>query len=210
MYTIDPKNSTIIPVPVYYKEPEHKVVFDMLPGQDYSASKEALAIVQEIEQDKAVTNQDAVSLFMFPPTGQKVRTVWHEGSVWFVARDVAECLGFKDASRAVLQHCKNINKITQVGDSPSRVKTPPVNLNIIPESDVYRLVMRSNLPGAEAFQSWICEEVLPTLRRTGHYGAQSGPQQPQQQQITKAGRIQPSCESFRPFFYPSFINVITM
>ena len=34
--------------------------------------------------------------FTFPVTKQKVRTVWHEGNVWFVAKDVAECLGFKD------------------------------------------------------------------------------------------------------------------
>ena len=178
MYTIDPKTSSIVPVPVYYKEPEHEVVFDMNPGQDYSASKDALAIVQGIEQDKAFTNQDAVSLFMFPPTGQKVRTVWHEGNIWFVARDVAECLGYQDPSRAVIQHCKKSNKITLIVESTPRVKTPPVNLSIIPESDVYRLVMRSNLPGAEAFQTWVCEDVLPTLRRTGRYGAQSEPQHP--------------------------------
>ena len=45
----------------------------------------------------------------------------------------------------------------------------PVNLLIIPESDVYRLIMRSNLPNAEAFQDWVTEEVLPTIRKTGMY-----------------------------------------
>lgn len=44
--------------------------------------------------------------------------------------------------------------------------------NIIPESDVYRLVMRSNLPGAVEFQDWVVEEVLPSIRRTGQYGAE--------------------------------------
>ena len=46
---------------------------------------------------------------------------------------------------------------------------PPVVMNIIPESDVYRLVMRSNLPNAVAFQDWVCEEVLPAIRKTGEY-----------------------------------------
>ena len=36
----------------------------------------------------------APGTFVFPVTRQKVRTVWHEGNVWFVAKDVAECLGF--------------------------------------------------------------------------------------------------------------------
>jgi len=34
---------------------------------------------------------------------------------------------------------------------------------------VYRLVMRSNLPAAEAFQDWIAEEVLPAIRQSGSY-----------------------------------------
>lgn len=42
--------------------------------------------------------------------------------------------------------------------------------NIIPESDVYRLVMRSNLPDAERFQDWVVEEVLPSIRKAGGYG----------------------------------------
>lgn len=43
--------------------------------------------------------------------------------------------------------------------------------NIIPESDVYRLVMRSNLPGAVEFQDWVVEEILPSIRKTGGYMA---------------------------------------
>ena len=39
----------------------------------------------------------------------------------------------------------------------------------IPESDVYRLVMRSKLPQAEQFQDWVCDEVLPAIRKTGGY-----------------------------------------
>ena len=46
----------------------------------------------------------------------------------------------------------------------------PRGINIIPESDVYRLVMRSKLPAAEQFQTWVCEDVLPSIRKTGGYG----------------------------------------
>lgn len=50
--------------------------------------------------------------------------------------------------------------------------------NIIPESDVYRLVMRSNLPDAERFQDWVVEEVLPSIRRAGSYGQWNLPRVP--------------------------------
>lgn len=39
----------------------------------------------------------------------------------------------------------------------------------IPEKDVYRLIMRSNLPNAEQFQDWVCDEVLPSIRKHGIY-----------------------------------------
>ena len=100
----------------------------------------------------------------------KVRVMEYNGAPWFVASDVAKALGYERPADAVNIHCKKANKITQYCDSPDRVKTPPINLNIIPESDVYRLVMRSNLPGAERFQDWVVEEVLPAIRQTGGYG----------------------------------------
>ena len=104
-----------------------------------------------------------------------VRVVEHEGEPWFVASDVAKALGYERPADAVNIHCKKTNKITQYCDSPDRVKTPPINLNIIPESDVYRLVMRSNLPSAVEFQDWICEEVIPAIRKTGAYGVPALP-----------------------------------
>jgi len=42
-------------------------------------------------------------------------------------------------------------------------------MQFIPESEVYRLVMRSKLPDAEKFQDWVCEEVHPSIRKTGVY-----------------------------------------
>lgn len=116
-----------------------------------------------------------LKIFENPEFG-KVRVVKQNGEPWFVARDVAKALGYERPADAVNSHCKKANKITQYCDSPDRVKTPPINLNIIPESDVYRLVMRSNLPSAERFQDWVCEEVLPSIRKTGGYGVAALPQ----------------------------------
>lgn len=92
-----------------------------------------------------------------------------EGQPWFVARDVALALGYEKPGNAIQQHCKKVNKISQVPDSGTLIKMPPVHLLLIPEADVYRLIMRSNLPDAVRFQDWVVEEVLPSLRKTGRY-----------------------------------------
>ena len=104
-----------------------------------------------------------------------VRVVEHEGEPWFVASDVAKALGYGNPQEATRDHCKKVNKITQPSNPRPTVNTPPVYINIIPESDVYRLVMRSNLPSAVEFQDWICEEVIPSIRKTGSYGVPALP-----------------------------------
>ncbi len=96
-----------------------------------------------------------------------VRVVDVNGEPWFVASDVAKALGYANPAEAIQDHCKKVNKINH--HSKTLPPTPPVNILIIPESDVYRLVMRSNLPDAERFQDWVVEEVLPSIRKTGSY-----------------------------------------
>lgn len=100
----------------------------------------------------------------------KVRVVERDGQPWFVASDVAKALGYERPNDAVNAHCKKINKFSYGNSAQGAVP-----YNIIPESDVYRLVMRSNLPSAERFQDWVVEDVLPTLRKTGFYGSASLP-----------------------------------
>ena len=43
------------------------------------------------------------------------------------------------------------------------------NMSVIPEGDIYRLIIRSNLPSAEEFERWIFDEVIPSIRKTGGY-----------------------------------------
>ena len=111
-----------------------------------------------------------------------VRVVMRGGEPWFIASDVAKALGYERPNDAVNTHCKKINKFSY-GDLPQGA----MPYNIIPESDVYRLVMRSNLPNAVTFQDWVCEEVLPSIRKTGGYGAPQLP--PNFPDRTKAAAI---------------------
>lgn len=90
-----------------------------------------------------------------------------EGQPWFVARDVALALGYTDLDKAVRTNCKYA-KIFKSANSAGLTSSPR-GLSIIPEADVYRLIMRSNLPDAVRFQDWVVEEVLPSLRKTGRY-----------------------------------------
>lgn len=109
--------------------------------------------------------------------GKVIRTVEQGGEVWFIAKDVATTLGYVNPAKAVRDHCKR----------GSTTETPTAGgiqtVKIIPESELHRLVMRSRLPSATRFQDWVCEEVLPSIRKTGSYGllaAMSNPAQAMQ------------------------------
>lgn len=109
-----------------------------------------------------------VNLFNFE--GFDVRVVLVDGEPWFSARDVAEGLGYSNPQKAVRDHCKSPRP---VGVNDSFTLGP--SANIIPERDVYRLVMRSKMPQAERFEEWVVSEVLPSIRKTGGYTAPAQP-----------------------------------
>lgn len=133
---------------------------------------------------------NAISPFIFDST-LVIRTLERDGDPWFVAKDIAAALGYADPDQAVRLNCRRVKDWTRpvnldpVSDTES---SSPVSMvspsesgddtkrhgglrhaKIIPESDVYRLIMRSNKPEAERFQDWICEEVIPAIRKTGSY-----------------------------------------
>lgn len=81
------------------------------------------------------------------------------------AMDVASALGYSDTADAIARHCKSGKKVF----CPHANGVGGTNKIFIPESDVYRLIMRSKLPSAEKFQDWVCEEVLPSIRKHGIY-----------------------------------------
>ena len=86
----------------------------------------------------------------------------------FCASDVAKALGYVNPAKAVIDHCKGVSKI----ETPTHNQYGAVvmqGIKYIKESDVFRLIMKSKLPYAEQFQDWVCEEVLPSIRKTGGY-----------------------------------------
>lgn len=96
-----------------------------------------------------------------------LRTLDNNGKIMFVASDVAKMLGYKNVSDAISKHCRYIAKC----DIPHPQGKGTLEVNFIPEGDVYRLITHSKLPAAEKFESWVFDEVLPSIRKTGSYTA---------------------------------------
>jgi prophage antirepressor-like protein len=98
----------------------------------------------------------------------QIRTIEIDGEIWFVAKDVAEALGYKNPQQAVRKHCK---KAQSVGGAQNEHPTSiDPQTTIIPEPDLYRLIIRSKLPSAEKFENWVFGEVIPSIRKKGFYG----------------------------------------
>ena len=94
----------------------------------------------------------------------EVRTIEEDGKVLFCGSDCAKALGYQNPSRDVNRHCKYIEKRCTT-DSVGRQQ----ETLFIPEGDLYRLITHSKLPSAEKFESWVFDEVLPTIRKHGAY-----------------------------------------
>lgn len=104
------------------------------------------------------------NLKLFNFEGNKVRTVIIDEEPFFVGIDVASILGYSNPQKAMRDHCKKPAE-SLVNDSLGR----PRRTLVLSESDVYRLVLRSDLPSAEKFENWLMEEVLPSIRKHGAY-----------------------------------------
>lgn len=94
-----------------------------------------------------------------------VRTVMVGNETWFVGKDVAASLGYKNPQEAVRTHIfdedKGVSEIITPGSTQK--------LTVINESGLYSLILASKIPSARAFKKWVTSEILPTIRRHGAY-----------------------------------------
>ena len=93
----------------------------------------------------------------------EIRTIQKNGEVLFCGADVAKALGYSNTRDALSRHCKGVVKC----DTPTNGGVQ--SLGFISEGDVYRLIAHSKLPGAERFERWVFDEVLPSIRKNGAY-----------------------------------------
>lgn len=117
-----------------------------------------------------------LQIFNNPEFGQ-VRTIEIDGKPYFMASDIAKALGYTNPNKAVNDHCRAITKRS----TPISGKMQEVNF--IGEGDMYRLITHSKLESAERFESWVFDEVLPALRKTGSYEMPKHKAKPQTERL---------------------------
>lgn len=100
-----------------------------------------------------------------------IRTVEMNGEPWFVGKDVAVALGYKDTAKAIRVHVDEDDKQFFKVDEMATLKTSNYGVHIINESGMYSLILSSKLPDAKKFKRWVTSEVLPSIRKTGAYAA---------------------------------------
>lgn len=114
-------------------------------------------------------NENKIQVFEKEEFG-KVRTLMIDGEPWASGKDVATALGYKNPQEAIRLHVDDEDKT--VSDS---LTVNGTKLTLINESGLYSLILSSKLPKAKEFKRWITSEVLPALRKTGHYGTAQKP-----------------------------------
>lgn len=105
---------------------------------------------------------NGIVVFSNPQFGQ-IRTAGTKDDPMFCAVDVARALGYANPAKAVIDHCKGVTIL----ETPTKGGVQPIKF--IKEPEVYRLIFKSSAPNAEQFNSWLAEEVLPSIRRNGAY-----------------------------------------
>lgn len=112
--------------------------------------------------------KNQIQIFNHEQFGEITIIQSENSKVLFKANDVAKALGYSNPQKAIREHCKGVNVLGTPSENQfgTTVLQPT---KFISEADIYRLVMRSKLPAAEAFQDWVVEEVLPSIRKTGAY-----------------------------------------
>lgn len=95
----------------------------------------------------------------------EIRAMNIDGEPWFVGKDVAGKLGYRDMDQALRNHVDQEDKLTRQIDGSGQRR----NMTLINESGLYALIIGSKLPEAKRFKRWVTSIVLPAIRRDGGY-----------------------------------------
>lgn len=130
----------------------------------YKAYEVGMEDAKQLNMEDMMDNKkcNALHVFKSKAFGQ-LRTIEEDGKILFCATDVAKALGYINPRDAISRHCRGVVK----RDTPTQGGIQAIAF--IPEGDVYRLITHSKLPGVEKFESWVFDDVLPSLRKDGYY-----------------------------------------
>ena len=107
----------------------------------------------------------------------QLEVLWTDGKAYFPAIHCAEVLGYSNPRDAVQRHCKvegvvKHDVVVQTTNQHGVTSNQTVNKKFITEGNLYRLIIRSKLESAQRFESWVFDEVLPTIRKYGFYATE--------------------------------------
>ena len=108
----------------------------------------------------------------------EIRSLTINNEPWFVGKDIADILGYTNASKALSDHVDDDDKL----NNESLSSLGQRGGWLINESGLYSLILSSKLPTAKKFKRWVTSEVLPAIRKTGEYKTQTATQQDESKQ----------------------------
>lgn len=117
----------------------------------------------------------------------------HDGKILMCGVDVARALGYSDVKQVLKRHIRRKTELI-----PTKTEGGVQNLRYIQEGDVYRLIIRSKLPEAVKFETWVFDEVLPSIRQYGYYINSESRDRAEAIELVLSGyeQLQPSKASF--------------
>lgn len=109
-----------------------------------------------------------IMVYEYPLFG-KVRMYVENGKSWFCATDIATSLQYANPRKAIIDHCKSQG--VTLRDTPTNSGIQ--QMKFISEGNIYRLITKSQMPKADEFESWIFDEIVPSVVNTGSYSLHS-------------------------------------
>lgn len=110
--------------------------------------------------------------------------ILYEGKPAFDAVELAKSLGYTNPAKALKDHCKALIKLDYNESLELGFGEKPRGTQLAGQADLFRLILRSQLPSAERVQDWVCEDVLPSIMTTGTYSKEASGVQSTQQEIS--------------------------
>lgn len=111
-------------------------------------------------------NSTAVSsVIPFAFEAKSVRVQEIDGAPWFCVTDVCSILGYSNSRDAMAKHCREAGVAKRDISSAGQKRS----LTFITEGNLYRLIIKSRKEEAQRFETWVCDEVLPAIRKYGRY-----------------------------------------
>lgn len=150
---------------------------DPIPGMNTPVDNKQISLFDYMQNKDNASSSSAtatpeVKIFKNPvhPEFGDLKVIEISDELWFVGKEVAAILGYKDTAKALRVHVDGDDRrLVKVDEMATLDIKSNYGLTIINESGLYSLILSSKLPSAKDFKRWVTSEVLPSIRKNGAY-----------------------------------------